>query len=139
MGRLKQPEETRYFHFYNINPKGRRTTDCVYRAIATALNQTWEETLRDLMEYAIKYSLDPSDKKCFEKYLKDKGWEKQSAPRKGNTNKRYRAYEFGVEHQDEDMILSCGAQHLTFMSKGRIWDIWDCSEGSVGNFWIKKK
>lgn len=32
----KIPPETSTFHFHNENPKGRRTGDCVIRAIARA-------------------------------------------------------------------------------------------------------
>ena len=38
------------FHFYNANPSGKRTTDCVIRAISTATDQTWEETFNGLAQ-----------------------------------------------------------------------------------------
>ena len=35
---------------FNANPKGRKTGDCVVRAICTALNESWEEKIQKVMK-----------------------------------------------------------------------------------------
>ena len=42
---------------FNINPKNKRTKDCVIRAIATATNSSWEYIYRELAELGIKKGL----------------------------------------------------------------------------------
>ena len=37
---------------YNANPKGRKTGDCVIRAICTALHMSWEETYIEMLRVA---------------------------------------------------------------------------------------
>ena len=50
----KIPRETATFHFHNENPKGRRTGDCVIRAIARASGDSWDDTLTGLFKVALK-------------------------------------------------------------------------------------
>ena len=71
---MKYPS-TSTFRFYNANPKNRIGGDCVIRAICTALNQSWEQTVREMTELGIK--------------------------------------------------------------EGRVWDIWDSTDGCIGNYWIE--
>ena len=58
--RKQKYPDTDYFHFHNANPKGKMTTDCVVRAITVALDQPWEQTIREMVEMSIKtgYMLD---------------------------------------------------------------------------------
>ena len=46
--------ETSTFHWYNANQKGKLDGDCVFRAMATVLDTTWEEVVRDMCEMSIK-------------------------------------------------------------------------------------
>lgn len=82
---MKIPSNTSYFEYYNANPKNKHTTDCVIRAICTALNQTYEQTLRELTELQIKTGYDMSEVKCYGKYLESKGWMKKSSQEKVTT------------------------------------------------------
>ena len=60
---------------YNANPKGRKTTDCVIRALSIALDNTWEDTYISLVDFSIKQGLMINDKRAFSGYLKAKGYE----------------------------------------------------------------
>ena len=53
MGKRKIPEDTRTVHCYNANAKNKFGSDCVVRAISTALNQSWEDTVREMTEVGI--------------------------------------------------------------------------------------
>lgn len=74
---MKTPQNTSSFTYYNANPKGKKTSDCVIRAICTALNEEYGKTARELLEVALQLGYDISDVKCFGKYLESKGWKKQ--------------------------------------------------------------
>ena len=40
------------FQYYNANPRGRHVHDCTVRAISLATNRSWDETYRELSDFA---------------------------------------------------------------------------------------
>jgi len=70
------------FEKINLNPKELKTNDCVIRAIAYAIHDSWENVYQDLCELGLKLKRMPNDKKVFEKYLDKIGWYKHKQPRK---------------------------------------------------------
>lgn len=60
---MKIPEDTSTFRYYNANPKNKHTTDCVVRAICTALNQSYEQTAKELTDLWLKTGNHISDVK----------------------------------------------------------------------------
>ena len=124
------------YHYYNANPKGRRTDDCVVRAISTATGQTWDETLMGLTQCAIKHKYMVHCPELYGKYLNELGFEKQKQPRKKD-NKRIRACEF-VKTFKGTAVANIGAGHVACLKDGQVWDIWDSSGEVVGNYWVKK-
>lgn len=133
----KQPIDTNTYHYYNANPYDKKGSDCVVRAICTALNQSWEQTIRELTEIGIKHGYVLNDSHTYEIYLKEKGWVKQKQPRKEN-NTRYTGIEFCTKHININCIAHIGTHHIVAIVNGKINDIWDCSEYCIGNFWIKQ-
>lgn len=123
----------------NINPKGWKTGDCVVRALAKANNITWEETYLALCKIGLKKCRMPNEKHTYEQFLKDNGWLKQKMPvwydEYGGKN-RYTVRELANEYPDKIMVVSV-ANHLTFIDKGTLYDLWNCGSKSVGNYWIK--
>ena len=137
----KIPPETECYHFYNENPKNKRSGDCVFRAISLATEIDWDTVLDNLVSYAHKYKQSPNEKRCYEKYLKDNGWVKMSQPRKDDGTK-YTGKEFcrllkktGASRR---IVAHIGAHHLIAVIDYKIWDIWDSSDGCVGNYWVKQ-
>lgn len=124
------------FMNYNANPKHRKTTDCVIRALCTALGDTWENTYRDLVNYSIRQGLMCSDKRAFDFYLHYKGYTKQKMPKRED-NTRYTVKEFIDEIADtkKTYIISI-ANHLTVVKDKVLLDTWNCSKKSVGNYWV---
>ena len=66
---MKIPENTTTFRYYNANPRNKHTTDCVVRAICTALDQPYNKTIKELSELWIETGYQMSDVKCYGKYL----------------------------------------------------------------------
>lgn len=141
------PKETQYFHFFNKNPKNRRTTDCVVRALATALNQSWEQTYRDLFEIGIKSCRPPEDSWVTDRYLESKGCFKINQPKKRDGTK-FTGEEIChliqensfISNEDlnlsnYDFFLNIGTHHCSCIIKGKIHDIWNCSYDKVGKMW----
>lgn len=150
MTRKEKYPNTSTFTFYNANPKNKYTDDCIVRALCTAMEKPYEDVLRDLCELSIKTGkfLD------YDKYLQLNGWTKFSQPRKRD-NTKYTGKEFckkvqNVITRDEvisfshlyncnNIIANIGGHHIVAIINGKVQDIWDSTDGSIGNMWIKRK
>ena len=122
---------------FNINPKNKRTKDSVIRAIATATNSSWEYIYRELAELGIKKGLMINDSKNWKAYLKKLGYEQQKMPRRDDKT-RYTLEEFCDElAEDNQIYIIKVAGHLTVVKDKNLYDSWNCSHKSVGNYWIK--
>ena len=147
---MKIPEDTHYFKYYNANPKNKHTTDCVIRAICTALNQSYETTLQELVKMQLKTGYDISDVKCLGKYLESKGWTKQKQPRKPD-NTKYTGKEMcSILNRDvlavgKSIIANIGGHHIVCIKETegihgsfKVFDIWDSTNGCIGNYWVRQ-
>ena len=151
----KIPKNTPYFTYYNANPKDKRSSDCVLRAISLATGKSWDEVLDDLVVFSHKYKEMPNDKKCFSKYLESMGFEIQKQPRKSD-NTKYTGREFcnllnGLYTDSTtdtvtsyDIVAKIGGHHLIAIlldndNRYKVFDIWDSTDGSIGNYWIRKR
>ena len=123
---------------YNVNPKTNKAGDCVIRAISLALNQSWEQTYKDLCELGLKKCRMPNDPKVYESYLKDRGWVKCSEPRNWDNTKMkvYQALPFINEHI---LIIYAGSRHLTCAIDGVVYDTWNSSKQTMHTYWRKEK
>ena len=142
MKRQDKYPSTSTFRYYNANPHNRIGGDCTIRAIATALGQSWEQTVRELTEVGIKYGYVCNDKHTYEKYLAQKGWRKMKQPRKEDGTK-YTGKEFCQEatqypfNYPDRIIAHIGGHHIVAIMDGRVWDIWDSTDGCIGNYWVE--
>lgn len=137
MRREQKYPDTSTFRFYNANPKNRAGGDCVIRAICTALNQSWEKTVRELTEVGIKHGYVLNDKKTYEKYLESKGWVKHKQPKKTDGTK-FTGKEFCRRiSPDEKYIAHIGGHHIVAIINGKVYDIWDSTDGCIGNYWTE--
>lgn len=139
MRRQDKFPDTTTFHFYNANPHNRYTTDCVIRAICTALEQPWEQTLKDLAEIAVKKGVMVDDVACYGEYLRRKGWMKRQQPRKTD-NTKYTGKDFcksSICDGNRRYIAHIGGHHIVAIVEKRVWDIWNSTGGCIGNYWVK--
>ena len=138
MRRQDKYPDTATFHFHNENPKGKYAGDCVVRAIAQALNQSWEQTYRELTEVGIRLGCLIDEIGCYDSYLTSKGWIKCKQERKPN-GKKYTGIEFcdKIAQKDKVYIIHIGTGHISVVVDKKVNDTWDCTGGCVGNYWIK--
>ena len=144
MNRQQKYPDTETFHYYNANPHNKLSGDCVIRAICTVLGQSWEQTLKEMCDIGIKYGYVPSDDKVIARYMEDKGWYKRKQPRKLD-NTKYTGKEFCeklpeiLSHCRIDKVLAnIGGHHIVAIIDGKVNDIWDSTDGCIGNVWIKE-
>ena len=133
---MKIPENTKSFQYNNPNPKGRKTCDCVVRAICTALGQSYEQTARELTEYWLETGYHPGSVQGFGGYLESKGWVKNKQPRKSD-NTKYTGYQF-VKLFKGVCVANIGGNHTVCIKDGKVLDTWDSTDGCIGNYWTRK-
>lgn len=157
MNRQQKYPETSVFRYHNANPKNRLTTDCVIRAICTALDQPWDLTLRELTDLGIKLAHTPTCKDTFGKYLEQKGFSKCKQPRKSDNTKytgeewckwlNFNAPSLPQFKNCKAIIANIGGQHIVCIKlvdyddqhrHFKIFDTWDSSDGCIGNYWVIK-
>ena len=138
MKRQDKYPETSTFHYFNANPKNRITDDCVIRAISTALEIPYNTVVMEMAELQCKTGYDYSSKKGIEEYLKIKGWVKHAQPRKAD-NTKYTGKEFCERARNyENYIAMIGGHHIVAIVKAKVYDIWDSTDGCIGNYWTRK-
>lgn len=123
------------YRYYNANPFHKLVDDCFVRSICTGEGREWEEVYREMFEMAIKEGYVPGDEKLIEKYLKSKGWVKQKRPVKAN-GKFYTIKEFlEVSGYKEGSIINAGNCHMSYISDGYVWDIFNCEDRIMNCWW----
>ena len=136
MKRQQKYPDTKSFHFYNANPKGKFTGDCSIRAICTALGKPWEEVAVGMAEIACETGYSPCTSDCEDEYLARNGWVKMKQAKK-SSGKKYTGKEFVKLNSKTTMVAHIGGHHTVCIKDGKVWDTWDSTEGCVGNYWIK--
>ena len=120
----------------NLNPKARKTGDCVIRAIAKAEGKSWLYVFDALTIIARnKYSI-VNHKHTYEAYLDCY----KIVPCKIETamgNVKYTVKEFADTHPMGTYLISI-AGHMTVVIDGNIYDTWDCSNKKAYKIWEVK-
>lgn len=148
--KMKFPD-TRYFHYYNANPKGKITGDCVFRALSVVTQTPYEEVMKRLFELSSKYGYSPTSLETYQRFLKEKGFVKVKQPRKSD-NTKFTAEEFidafynpvgelnlaTFDYELTRVFLHLGSHHVACIVNGQVWDIWNSTEEKVGSVFVKK-
>lgn len=136
------------FQYVNNNPKGKDTSDCVIRAFVTALALDAKIIMYELTECYMTTGYFINEPRCYNKYLKRKGYVKCKQLRKPD-RKKYTAEEFCVYLDNSTIqgpvVAHVGIGHISvFVNNGtptsknyQLNDTWDCTDKCVGNYWIQ--
>lgn len=145
MKRTERYPDTSTFRNYNANPKNKVTSDCVIRALSTAMERPYNEVYEELFKFSLKCGLMLNDPKCYDKYLQEQGWRKHKQPRKTD-NTKYTGVEWCKYLQDgydyvigelKPMIAHIGGHHIVAIIDGKVYDTWNSTLGAIGNYWTK--
>ena len=134
--RKEKYPDTDTFKYYNANPKGRITCDCVARAICTALNKPYKYILMEMIELSIETGYEYTDGKLIDKYLNSKGWTKNKQPRKSD-NTKFTGEEFAKLFKGT-CVANIGGHHMVCIKDGKVHDTWNSTDGCIGNYWTKE-
>ena len=119
----------------NLNPSGKRTVDCVVRAIAYATGSTWERTYLELtMEGYEKHDM-PSSNAVWDSYLRKKGFERHLIP---NTCPMcYTVKDFCKDHPNGMYVLATGT-HVLAVEQGDYYDTWDSGDEVPIYYYVRR-
>lgn len=121
----------------NLNPMGRKTTDCVIRAIAKASGEDYFKVLDLLVEQQKKTGYDMSEKMNYDTVLKNLGFVKKSI-KVAKGDKRPTVDEIAKSTKGNNTkIVAAVAHHLVACEKGHYYDIWDCGDKSLYSYYVK--
>lgn len=122
----------------NMNPKGWKCGDCVIRACAKALNQSWDDTYNQLYEIGFKKKRMPNDDCCYCKLLESNGFEYHKQMKDEYGNKMTVAELAEYYKEGNYMLVIHTRKHLTVAFLGDIYDSWNTSWQTAGWYYIKE-
>jgi hypothetical protein len=125
------------YTYYNPNPVGRMTIDCVPRAIAKALDTDWESASVLLANAAIKMGSIPNANDTWGAVLRQNGFYREGLPKTCDPD-CYKAEDFCNDHQEGIYVLGFG-NHVATVVDGVIYDTWDSSREVPQYFWYRKE
>lgn len=150
MATIKIPADNRYFHYVNANPEGKRTGDCIMRAVAVAAGVSWDDAVDGLCAIAHDKKIAPQDPAAERELLKRLGFAKLKQPKKIN-GKKLTGREFctwldsqvllGNMPANARIVANIGAHHVVAVMRDgtghfRVNDTWDCTTRCVGTWWM---
>lgn len=140
MNRDQRMINTEFYQYENVNPKNKFGGDCVVRAVARALGQSWETTVREMTELGIKMGFVLNDKHVYDKYLVSKGFVKCKEPR-DVCNRKLDVKDWIIMEQIArgKIVANVGSHHVTCIIDGVVHDIWNCSKDTMHVYWFKKQ
>lgn len=121
---------------WNPNPVGRRVGDCAVRAIAKALDVTWESAYAMISNAGFQMGDMPSSNSVWGAVLRQNGFYRKSIP--DTCPDCYTAEYFAKDHPKGTYVLGFGT-HVCTLRDGIIFDTWDSSQEIPQYFWYRKE
>lgn len=121
--------------YYNPNPRGAKTGDCVVRAISAATKQDWDKTYTGLTFQGFVLKDMPSNNYVWAEYLKSKGFVRKSIP--NTCPVCYTIDDFANDHPEGAYVVGTGT-HAVAVIDGNTYDIWD-SRGEVATVYFEEE
>lgn len=133
-----RPEDNKYFHYYNANPKSKETRDCTYRALSLFLGKSWEEIAKLDAEFYLEHGmwlygsevvgdLCRMPKSPIDFFMSEHGYMQIYQYNSGEHIPTIR--EFIDKHTEDDDVYLCQIQgHMVAIKDNCVWDTKDSSE-----------
>lgn len=119
---------------FNPNPAGRAVGDCSVRAIAKALNVTWEQAFALIAASAFQMADMPSSNSVWGAVLRQNGFYRSAI--ESECLDCYTAADFCRDHPHGTFVLGFG-NHVATIVDGVIYDSWDSSAEIPQYYWHK--
>ena len=121
--------------YYNPNPKGKATTDCVIRMLCRIFGYGWNEAYDELSTVVhTEYEM-PSSNYIWETYLKRHGFSKVTLPI--TCPDCYSVKHFAFDHS-YGTFIACTGSHVVAVIDGFYYDAWDSGDESVTYYFERR-
>ena len=124
------------YRYYNPNPTGKNVGDCTVRALAKALNQSWEDTFIGLVLYGYMLCDMPSGNAVWGAYLRSRGFAKRMVSDAYPDS--YTAADFAMENPKGTFVVALSG-HVVCVQNGIIYDSWDSSGEVPLYYWYRRE
>ena len=127
------------FSLVNVNPKRKKTVDCVVRAISNASGVNYNQVAKELLELWLETGYEMTDKRVTDKWLTKNGFTKMAQPKRAN-GKKYLVGEIeDLVSSEYNVVISLANHYTCYIGEDdEIQDLWDCRYKTIGNYWVKK-
>lgn len=120
---------------WNPNPSGRRVGDCAIRAVAKALDISWEKAYADIVAKGFAMNDMPSSNSVWGSVLRQHGFYRDVIP--NSCPDCYTAEDFTKDHPEGIFVLGFG-NHVATAVDGNIYDSWDSTQEIPQYYWYLK-
>lgn len=121
---------------FNPNPTGRMVGDCSVRAVAKALDISWEEAYLKMCKNGYLMGDMPSSDSVWGAVLREHGFKRKSIP--DTCPDCYTAEDFTIDNPEGTFVLGFGG-HVATVVDGQIYDSWDSSKEIPSYVWYIEK
>ena len=121
------------WRYYNPNPAGRSVGDCAVRAIAKALDISWDDAYDLITEAGKKMGDMPSSNSTWGAVLRMHGFYREGLP--NLCPDCYTAEDFCRDNPVGTYVLGFG-NHVATVVDGVLYDSWDSSREIPQYFWL---
>lgn len=121
---------------YNPNPSGRSVGDCAVRAIAMALEVSWERAYAMIVVNGFVMGDMPSSDSVWGSVLRQNGFKRAAI--ENSCPDCYTAADFCDDHPKGTFVLAFGG-HVATAKDGILYDSWDSSLESPQFYWYKEE
>ena len=119
---------------YNPNPVGRSVGDCAVRAVAKALDVSWETAYSMMAVNGFAMGDMPSSNSVWGAVLRQHGFSRSAI--ENTCPDCYTAEDFCRDHPEGTFVLGFG-NHTCCVIDGVIFDSWDSSAEAPQYYWYK--
>lgn len=122
--------------YYNPNPTERSVEDCAIRAVAKALNVSWERAYVLIVNAGFNMGDMPHSNSVWGAVLRQHGFYRSIIP--NTCPDCYTAEDFCKEHPRGVFVLGFNT-HVATVVNGNLYDSWDSSKLIPQYYWHKKE
>lgn len=119
---------------FNPSPVGARVGDCSVRAIAKALNTTWEKAYLLIAVNGFQMGDVMSSNNVWGSVLRQHGFKRYNLP--NNCPNCYSVRDFCADHRKGTYVLGTGT-HVVTAINGNYFDTWDSGDEIIAYVWYK--
>ena len=124
--------------FFNPNPRHKRTTDCVVRAVCCVLDMEWDQAFINLFAKGLDLCEMPDTGHVLKSLLRDHGFRPHLAP--DTCPDCYTVADFAYDHPVGRYVamINGSTNHVVGIIDGDWYDTWNSGEETIAFFMRKE-